>query len=119
MDRILEGHTVLADVKDDGHGSCPGQNYSHADCVISYRDDRYRCYVICETGSDQGYYQRNYSHEACGRGDSIGSAVDDCRDELRSDDQLTYAAKQALSEAYDDAERNEAEGLEITYGRGE
>ena len=116
MDAILNSHTILADLLDEGHGSHPGDHYSHARCVISHREERYRCYVHCTSGSDQGYYQEGSSYEACGRGDTIGSAIAACRAELSSDDKLSYAAKQALSVAYDEAEENEASGLEITYG---
>ena len=115
MDAILKTHTILSDCEDHGHGSHPGGNYSHARCVISQRDERYRCYVYCTSGSDQGYYQGGSSYEACGRGDSIGSAINSCRAELSSDDELTYAAKQALAAAYDEAEENEASDCEITY----
>jgi len=115
MEAILKSHSILADVEDHGHGSHPGGYYSHARCVISERDERYRCYVHCTKGSDQGYYEEGSSYETCGRGDSIGSAINSCRAELSSDDRLSYAAKQALSTAYDEAEENEASDCEITY----
>jgi len=115
MNAILKSHTILADITDEGHGSHPGDTYSHARCVISERSGRYRCYVHCTSGSDQGYYQEGSSHEACGRGDTIGGAIADCRADLESDDQLSYAAKQALSEAFDEVEECEALDLEITY----
>ena len=113
MQATLASHSVLADVKDKGHGSSPGDWYHHARCVLSRRGERYRCYLKCTQGSDQVYYSGGIydeydSYEACGRGDSIGDAIAQCRAELSSDDQLTYAAKQALSVAQDEAE--EAEG---------
>ena len=115
MNAILKSHTILADCEDRGHGSHPGDPYFHARCVISRRDERYRCYVHCTSGRDQGYYEEGSSYEACGRGDTIDGAIAACRAELSSDDKLTYAAKQALVVAYDEAEENEASEMEITY----
>ena len=101
---ILSGHCVICEVDDMGHGSNPGDNYSHAMCVISRRGDRYRCYVHCSWGSDQGYYQEGGNFTAVGRGYSQKEAIGECKAELAGSDRLSFAAKNSLLKANDAAD---------------
>ena len=121
MKAILKSHDVLADCEDHGHGSAPGDTYSHARCVVSSTqgrhrknllgEGRYRAYVCTESGSDQAaasgrLFERGAHYEVCGRGTTVANAVDAARAELAELGQLTYAARSATSSAVDEVDES-------------
>lgn len=117
MKAILKSHDVLADCEDHGHGSAPGDTYSHARVVVSSTrgrhrkyllgEGRYRAYVCTESGSDQGaddgsrIFERAEHYEACGRGTTVSSAAFAASTALAELGQYTYAARCALASAVD------------------
>ena len=111
MQDILKSHIVMSDYIDYGHGSNPGDPYSHCRCVVSHNRNKssYRCYVHCTRGSDQGYYADGEEYKTCGRGTCLRDAIDDCKENLLRDDEYSYAAQQALSTSFDEVEEFLAE----------
>ena len=122
MKASLRSHDVLADCEDHGHGSAPGDTYSHARVVVSSTrgrhrkyllgEGRYRAYVCTESGSDQGaddgsrLFERAEHYEACGRGTTVALACDAARAELVELGQYTYAARSALASAVDEVDES-------------